>query len=165
MRKLSLRICPEFNNLGSAFFKSQQQLFAIFYVIFCSIFGSFAIFNLNGSLIFNDGSRYGSVTRNLDQLIQVQPVHVLEKIYPSFWLLRLLQIILEPNRALTSASRGKFWTADWKAVTADLIPPPNMACCRCWWLSWRCFTNFPYDFPMVPLWFLHVSPMVPQVFL
>ena len=42
-----------------------------FYVAFYSIFGSFAIFNLNRLLIFNDGSRYGSVTRNMDQLIQV----------------------------------------------------------------------------------------------
>ena len=71
MRKLSLRICPEVNNLGSAFFKSRQQLFTIFYVVFYSVFGSFAIFNLNGSLIFNDGSRYGCFTRNVNQLIQV----------------------------------------------------------------------------------------------
>ena len=35
------------------------------------IFGSFAIFNLNRLLIFNDGSRYGSVTQNIDQLVQV----------------------------------------------------------------------------------------------
>ena len=55
---------------GSAF-KSQQQLFAIFYVTFYSIFASFTIFNLNRLWIFNDGSRYGSVTRNMDQLIQV----------------------------------------------------------------------------------------------
>ena len=41
------------------------------YVAFYSIFGSFAIFNLNRSLILNDGSRYSSVTRNMDQLIQV----------------------------------------------------------------------------------------------
>ena len=67
MRKLSLRICLEFSNLGSGFFKSRQQLFAIFYIAFYSIFGSFAIFDLNGSLILNDGSRYGSVTRNMDQ--------------------------------------------------------------------------------------------------
>ena len=71
MQKLSLRICLEFINSGPVFFKSRQQLFAIFYVAFYSIFGSFAIFNLNRLLIFNDGSRYGSVTRNMDQLIQV----------------------------------------------------------------------------------------------
>ena len=52
-------------------FQVTAQLLAIFYVAFYSIFGSFAIINLNRSLIFNDGSRYGSVTRNMDQLIQV----------------------------------------------------------------------------------------------
>ena len=64
--------------------------------------------------------------------------------------------ILEPTRVLTSASRVKFWTADWKAVTADLKPFPNMVCCGCWWLGSQCFTNFPYDSPMVPPWFPHV---------
>ena len=73
--------------------------------------------------------------------------------------------ILEPPQVLKSTSRGKFWTADWKAVTADLKPSPNMACCGCWWLGWRFFTNFPYDSPMVPPWFPLVSPMIPQVFL
>ena len=71
MQKLSLQICLEFTNLGSAFFKSWQQLFAIFYVAFYSIFVSFAIFNLNCSLIFNNGSRYDSVTWNMNQLTQV----------------------------------------------------------------------------------------------
>ena len=71
MWKLSLQICLEFTNSGSIFFKSRQQLFAIFFVAFYSIFGSFAIFNLNRLLIFNDGSRYDSVTWNMDQLIQV----------------------------------------------------------------------------------------------
>ena len=73
--------------------------------------------------------------------------------------------ILEPTRALTFDSRGKFWTTDWKVVTVDLKPFPNMACCGCWWLAWCCFTNFPYDSPMVPPWFPHVSRMIPQLFL
>ena len=38
LQKLFLRICLEFTNLGSAFFKARQQLFAIFYVAFYSIF-------------------------------------------------------------------------------------------------------------------------------
>ena len=71
MQKLSQQICLEFTNSGSVSFKSRQQLFAIFYVAFYSIFGSFVIFNLNPLLIFKDGSRYGSVTQNVDQLIQV----------------------------------------------------------------------------------------------
>ena len=67
---------------------------------------------------------------------------------------------LGATSGLKSASRGKFWTADWKAVTADLKPSPNMACCECWWLGWWCFTNFPYDSPMVP----QVFPWVPGWF-
>ena len=73
--------------------------------------------------------------------------------------------ILEQTRALTSASHGKFWTADWKAVIVNLKPSPNMACCGCWWLGLQCFTSFPYDSPMVPPWFPHVSPMILQLFL
>ena len=72
---------------------------------------------------------------------------------------------LKPTRALTSTSCGKFWTGNWKVVTADLKPSPNMACCGCWWLGWQCFLNFPYDSPMVPPWFPFVSPKIPQVFL
>ena len=71
MWKLALQICLEFTNVDSAFFKSRQQLFAIFYVAFYSIFGSFPFINLNRWLMFNDGSRYGSVTRNMDQLIEL----------------------------------------------------------------------------------------------
>ena len=73
--------------------------------------------------------------------------------------------ILESTQTLTSASRGKFWTADWKAVTANLKPSPNMTCCGCWWLGWWCLTNFSYDSPMAPPWFPHVSPMIPLLFL
>ena len=60
-----------------------------------------------------------------------------------FLIVRRTICILEPTWALTSASRGKFWTADWKAITSDLKPSPNMACCGCWWLGWQCFTDFP----------------------
>ena len=64
MRKLSLRIRLEFTNSGYVFFKSRHSCSQ-------STFGSFAFINLNRSLIFNNGSRYGSVTRNMGQLIQV----------------------------------------------------------------------------------------------
>ena len=158
MRKLSLQICLEFTNLGSGFFKSRQQLFAIFYVAFYSIFVSFAIFNLNHSFIFNDGS----VPQNMDQLIQVITGSPTWKDLSFCLAPRPLQIILEPTRALTSASRGKFWTADWKAVTANRTPSPNMACCG---LVARLavFHRFPLRFsycppPPIPLpWFPHVS--------
>ena len=52
-------------------FQVTAQLLTIFYVAFYSTFGSFSIINLNRSLIFNNGSRYGSVTWNMGQLIQV----------------------------------------------------------------------------------------------
>ena len=80
-------------------------------------------------------------------------------------IVRRTKWILDPTRALTSASRGKFWTADWKAVAADLNPSPKMACCGCWWLGWWGFNNFSYDSDMVPPWFHHVSPMISLVFL
>ena len=75
-------------------------------------------------------------------------------------IVRRTTCILEPTRASTSASRGKLWTPDWKAVTADLKPSPNMACCGCWWLGWWCFTNF----HMIPLWFSHDYPLFPLWF-
>ena len=72
---------------------------------------------------------------------------------------------LKPTRDLTSVSCGNFWTGGWKAVTADLKPSPNMACCGCWWPGWKCFTDFPYDSLMAPPWFPLVSPKISQVFL
>ena len=62
---------PWVHKLRFRIFQVSAQLLAIFYVAFYSIFGSFTIINLNRSLIFNDGSRYGSFTWNMDQLIQV----------------------------------------------------------------------------------------------
>ena len=57
------------------------------------------------------------------------------------------------------------WLPTEKAAIVDLKPSPNLACCGCWWLGSQCFTNFPYDSPMVPTCFPHVFPMIPQLFL
>ena len=75
-------------------------------------------------------------------------------------IVRRTTYIVEPTLASTSASCGKFWTAYWKAVTVDLKPAPNMACCGSWWLGSQCFTNFHYDSPMVPPCFPYDSPVV-----
>ena len=75
-------------------------------------------------------------------------------------IVRPTMCILEPTRALKFASRGKFWTADWKVVTADLKTSPNLACCGSCWLGWGCFTNFPHDSSMVPPCFPYDSPVV-----
>ena len=75
-------------------------------------------------------------------------------------IVRRTMYIVQSTRASTSASCGKFWTAYWKAVTVDLKPAPNMACCGSWWLGSQCFTNFHYDSPMVPPCFPYDSPVV-----
>ena len=49
------------NELKFRIFQVTTAVVRNFYVAFYSIFGSFAIVNLNCLLIFNDGSRYGSV--------------------------------------------------------------------------------------------------------
>ena len=50
-------------------FRIFQVMAAVVRNLLCRIL--FIFFNLDRLLIFNDGSRFGSVTRNMDQLIQV----------------------------------------------------------------------------------------------
>ena len=110
---LSLWICLKFSNSGSIFFKSQQQLFSIFYVAFYSVFGSFANFNCNSLLIFIDGSRYGSVTWNMD--------------YNQFTYLKRFILLFGPST--TSNHRGCL-SDNWKLSSLPLLV-----------LDWRTFSR------------------------
>lgn len=107
----------------------------------------FLIWNYDGEGKSCTVSLMTSISLDKNKSLQMTELRVnlsLKKIHKKQWLKR--QLISKKINWVLSATLMLNWSYK-KAVAVYLVTFPNMTCCGCCWLGWRCLHAFPSCFP------------------